>query len=398
MLPGRSYGVSLAALLITLAVPSLGFAQDNTIEWDFPDYVLTVHTQPQHSPDQDLMPMLIGRPKEEAPPAEERFGILFERDYRTPRDPGAFWVYELFDMDAGRAIRRISLDEAFGIVKERGCALTSDEKVMVEGAPRLRTSYQIRDGDYRVTLTRNILLAQDPALPTGRRLETRFEVQNDGDRPLNIRFSLRGRADGYAAAHDSTSVFIVNTKEGRDEFPILVQNIRPVPRRVGVEPRSEENPNPTYEIEGLPISVPPGQSREVMQINHSATTAESAEQAKGQAANLAAFLSGGPAKPELMLMTLADKADARTGEVITYTILYQNIGTAPMTDVLVTNPIPANVSYVEDSAGGRDARIEVNRREPQVGTIGDVKYISWKIGRTILPGEEGEVFFSATVK
>lgn len=396
----RSAVAMLVTFLLTSTAASFSFAEDHVIVWEFPGYVLTVHTQPQASQDRDLMPMLIGKPRKRTPPKEEYFGIHFERDYRVSKNPGAFWVYELFHVEEGRPIKRISLDEAFGITTDAGCAMTSNEKRMVADVPQLRTTYQIRKGEYRVNLIRSIALNQDTALPTGRRLETVFEVQNNGDRSLNIRFFLRGRADGYAAVHDSANVFIVNVRKDVDDYPILIQNIRPGPRRVMAEPRSKENPNPTYEIEGSPIYVPSGQSREVMRVKVSATTAEGAEQAKQQAANLVAFLSGGVAEPDLMVMTFADKTDTQPGEVITYTILYHNIGTAPMKDVLLTNPIPVGASYVEGSAGGRDAEIEIKRSEPhvQTGTMGVATHIIWKIGRTVRPGEQGQVLFKVLVQ
>lgn len=383
----RSTVLGLVLFLLMFAAASFSLAEDNTMVWEFPGYVLTVHTQPQHSQDKNLMPILLGRPKAGTPPVQEHFGIHFEQDYQVLKDAGTFWVYELFDVNAGRPIKRISLDEVFGITKDTRCEMIADEKSTVEGLPYIRTVYRIREADYRLTLIRQITLIRDPALPTGHRLETTFEVQNKEDRPLNTRFSLRGRADSYAAVHDSASLFILNTTEEVTDLPILVQHIHPVPQRVTVEPKSEQNPNPTYVLTGIPVAVSAGERREVMALSLSGSTVEGPEQARQQAGNLAAFLGGAPGKPDLILTTFADKGDAQAGDMITYTILYHNIGTAPMTEVLITNPIPAAVSYVEGSAGGEDAEIQVS-----------TNHISWRIDRTLRPDEQGTVFFKLLVK
>ncbi|MHB0998958.1 MAG: hypothetical protein ACYC27_06900 [Armatimonadota bacterium] len=54
--------------------------------------------------------------------------------------------------------------------------------------------------------------------------------------------------------------------------------------------------------------------------------------------------------PKITLTLSVDKANAKSGETVTYTILYKNDGNGPANKVEIRLPIPANTSYITGSA------------------------------------------------
>ena len=100
------------------------------------------------------------------------------------------------------------------------------------------------------------------------------------------------------------------------------------------------------------------------------------------------------------------------GEVVTYTVSFRNVGTAPAENVVITNPLPAELTYVAGSADGDETRVEFSADGGQsyaaadaltVADAGgerpaapeDFTHIRWVLGRVIEPGAGGSAGFRA---
>jgi uncharacterized repeat protein (TIGR01451 family) len=140
--------------------------------------------------------------------------------------------------------------------------------------------------------------------------------------------------------------------------------------------------------------------------------------------------------PKLELKTVAEKemkvkkdgkvetkrlpADrANPGDVVVYTITYSNAGKGPVLDAVIINPIPKGVSYIIDSAEGKDTEIiysidggaswlkppvMMQIRKPD-GSLENkavpaerYTHVKWMIKKPVAPGQSGRVSFKVTVK
>src|SRR5262249_28071434 len=61
--------------------------------------------------------------------------------------------------------------------------------------------------------------------------------------------------------------------------------------------------------------------------------------------------------PSIAVVKSVDRATARPGDVLTYSIAYTAGGSAPAYGIVVTDPVPATVAYVTGSAAGAGATI-----------------------------------------
>ena len=85
--------------------------------------------------------------------------------------------------------------------------------------------------------------------------------------------------------------------------------------------------------------------------------------------------------------------DAEPGDVIFYTITYQNDGSSNARDVVLDNPVPEGTRLVDDSAWGEQAEIQLptaNAEEDQA------QVVRWLISE-IPAGTDGAVGFSVVV-
>lgn len=104
------------------------------------------------------------------------------------------------------------------------------------------------------------------------------------------------------------------------------------------------------------------------------------------------------------------------GDEVVYTITYENKGKEPAERVVVTDPIPAEVTYVDGSAFGAGTEIEFSvdggkswgqpaalRVKQADGTerpasASDYTHIRWKLAAQVQPGQKGFVRFRAVLK
>ena len=103
------------------------------------------------------------------------------------------------------------------------------------------------------------------------------------------------------------------------------------------------------------------------------------------------------------------------GTEVIYVITYHNAGKQPATDVVITNPIPAELAYqpetgsasvapeVSVDAGktwGALASLTVKGADgkPRPAQGGDVTHVRWKLGKPVAAGETGSVSYRAVLE
>lgn len=112
-----------------------------------------------------------------------------------------------------------------------------------------------------------------------------------------------------------------------------------------------------------------------------------------------------------------DAATAKVvpGDVVVFTTEYRNIGSKPTESVVITNPVPEHVVYVDKSAVGRGARIDFSvdggkgyatagklvvteaGKKRKAGAQ-DYTHIRWTLTKPVPPGGKGNVSFKAKIK
>ncbi len=99
------------------------------------------------------------------------------------------------------------------------------------------------------------------------------------------------------------------------------------------------------------------------------------------------------------------------GDQVIYTLTYANVGDEPAENIVITNPLPTQLTYIAGSATGEDASVQfsvdgVNYGQTSELTVvndgierparsEDITHIRWIIAEPIEPGEEGIAQFRA---
>lgn len=112
----------------------------------------------------------------------------------------------------------------------------------------------------------------------------------------------------------------------------------------------------------------------------------------------------------------AAKANVVPGDVVIFTNYFTNKGEKPADKVVLTNPVPEHMLYVDGTAEGKDARIEFSvdkgksynmpnkliikkaDGKERPATAADYTHIRWTLEKSVVPGGKGSVSFRAKVK
>lgn len=97
------------------------------------------------------------------------------------------------------------------------------------------------------------------------------------------------------------------------------------------------------------------------------------------------------------LQKAVDKATATTGDVLTYTITYENTGGTTLQQLKIVEPVPAFTTFKESACGTLAAGLAACTvsAQPAVGATGNV---IWTFLGTLAPGATGTVRVKATVQ
>lgn len=112
----------------------------------------------------------------------------------------------------------------------------------------------------------------------------------------------------------------------------------------------------------------------------------------------------------------AAKANVTPGDAVIFTTYYVNNGKEPASDIVIDNPMPEYMLYIEGTAEGPETRIEFSADKGKSfgapdnlkmkGEDGndrpagpsDYTHIRWTLSKPLAPGGEGSVSFRAKVK
>ena len=111
----------------------------------------------------------------------------------------------------------------------------------------------------------------------------------------------------------------------------------------------------------------------------------------------------------------AAKAAVVPGDTVIFTVSYANTDTKPADRVLVINPVPEHVIYMDKSAEGKGTTIEFSvdggktyaspgkltvtsagKQRPAIAA--DYTHIRWTLSKPLAPGGKGSVSFKAQIK
>lgn len=104
------------------------------------------------------------------------------------------------------------------------------------------------------------------------------------------------------------------------------------------------------------------------------------------------------------------------GSEVLYVISYRNGGAKPANDIVINNPVPAQMRYQAGSAEGAGTRVEVSvdggkqfgalealqvkgaDGKPRAARAEDVTHLRWTVLGAVAPGKAGSVSYRAVVK
>ena len=100
-----------------------------------------------------------------------------------------------------------------------------------------------------------------------------------------------------------------------------------------------------------------------------------------------------PNRPKLRIVKLASADSAHPGDEVTFTLRFDNIGDAPIRDVVIVDNLTARLAYVDGTAESSvDAGFSTTRNE--VGSL----LLRWELSDPIGPGEGGVLTFRTRVR
>ncbi len=372
--------------------------------WDINGYRFQI--VPQRKTDKTAIIPFIAATLSQSPGGEvDLFGVVFKAD-----EADTFWVYEIYDIEADKVIKQISVNEMLGITKDKGCALV--EQQSLEKQATLITRYRVNVDKYDLILTRIIKLVADDNLPGRSKLVEIFELTNSADGTLKLRFTERHRNDDYAFVKNDTTVFTVNKEPAHDGAPILIQSYRPKPAALTAKgiPKMKHFTITTAVWEPVIVqSSATTTHTTVGQITCAVANIQNVDYTLPQARNIAAYLKTGKTNPLLAVVVTVDKNEVSPGDILMYQLYCFNIGTGKAVNGSIVDPIPKGLRYVPNSATGEGMTITysvdggntyqpLNEAEEQSGfssLTGEITHIKWDVIAPIHAGETVEASFQA---
>jgi uncharacterized repeat protein (TIGR01451 family) len=314
-----------------------------------------------------------------------QFGVLF----REPqKNFSKVIVAELFDAASNTSLRKISLEELLG--KESQSWKVTEQSNDTGSIRTFRFTAARKD----FSLTRSVNAIMNKDIPTGKMMEERWTLECAAN--VSVRLVLYGRIEGMAVHTGSTMQISPNTSGISFEPSIIINYGEPA--SLNLKKSLKKDAPSTFTVTTNKITLTSGQQSELLVISVYGTSTVFKKYIAQQSKIIQDYVQTHRTAPELAAVTVTDKKSAAPGDTITYTIIYHNIGTAPAADIVITNPIPANMLYVENSARGEGSDITVEREPVALPKMGIVKSLSWNFKNAIYPGEERSVSYKVVLQ
>jgi uncharacterized repeat protein (TIGR01451 family) len=220
-----------------------------------------------------------------------------------------------------------------------------------------------------------------------------IEVQSPS--PLTVRANIKAKAEGVALI-DGGSLTIVASEAAAAFNPAIVTSWgvgSTIAASSAVPGKAQD-----VTISSKSVDVTANVPTTVMTAVVSGTSVPASEHVQPQAKELLSYINGRTAKPQLVLLQRTSSEKASPSDTVAYTLSYHNIGTAPASEVQISNPIPAGTVYLAGSVSGERCDIQEERASAQPPAVGAVTTLTWKFNGTIAPGEGRSASFKVIVK
>jgi uncharacterized repeat protein (TIGR01451 family) len=351
-------------IFLLCTVLTCAFAQQaqEGVAADFKGVSITFHGNPQAA-DAKLLPLIDGKAG-----SKERFGISFGGV--TPSGKAV----EILDKD-GTVLKSISIGELLA-GKGEGFALVA-QPAGPSQARWLEKSYLVDLPQGKVQFSMKALVTGDT--PSDRHLVVTLSLKSDVTMALAIRASLP--VNGLAETNGKG--FLLSSKAGTATIAVAIY---PGSSALASSKSQVTITSPTVSLES-------GKESGALWLVMDGVTGNSASSTKQQAIKILKEKRFGESDPRIVVVSNADRPTTQPGEIVTYSVVCKNIGTADATDVTLSNPVSDGMQYLEGSATSNGSTVSF---EPG-GAASAVKKINWRFHDPIRPGEERQVSFKVRV-
>lgn len=266
-------------------------------------------------------------------------------------------------------------------------------KITTSGTKSIAT-YTSGTGANAIELKLESDIVTDEMMPLSKSVEVSLKAKSAGNKTFTATMNVY--ADGFIRKLGTSGISTSRVVKGKADYPLVVL--------AGKSGTSVTTDNVEQRSSGKLLKVTsgsvPSAGEEVvlLSLNVNGTTVKSFENSAKQASNVENTISTKKEITELALLNTASKANPFPGDTITYTVTYHNIGNSPAQDITISNPIPQNTIYIENSAAGESAEVTLEKKSVAPPQQGEVIAVTWKITKRVLPGEEGTVSFKSLVR
>lgn len=254
-----------------------------------------------------------------------------------------------------------------------------------------KTSWSISGSGVTVTIDADVVA--DEAMPLGKGIALSVKMKGAAGKNLSAVLSLFG--DGFVGKVGNNAVTTSRVEKGKPEYPFVIAAAEGN-TSVAVD-GDGKSAGRIVKFASAPVAMT-GEEVSVLSVHAVLSTVKNAAKSVNQAKNIEARVAAKKEVTEMSVLVAANRNNPMPGDTILYTITYHNVGTAPAQDVVVSNPVPANTSYVDNSAAGEKAEVTLDRKKVPLPQQGEVTAVNWKIGRRLNPGDEGTVTFKAVIR
>lgn len=110
---------------------------------------------------------------------------------------------------------------------------------------------------------------------------------------------------------------------------------------------------------------------------------------------------------------LSPAAKVVPGDKVVYALSYRNVGTQPIADIVLSNPLPSAIAYRAPAAGSPAPELSVDGKtfaaladltvaaadgSRRAATANDVTHVRWKLAAPLPAGGKGQFAFQAILK
>lgn len=309
-----------------------------------------------------------------------RFGVLFGAAGAT--------VLELQDAASGKTLATVTVEQWSGAESSSWKRIPSLSSATAE---RVVEAFAIQQGKTSATIVRTVERIAAPHLPMG--VGFRWTVGVANASTPSVRIIFRGILDG-TTRHQGQLVTVASAEK---QVPVNASMI--LIWTSGSSIRVDQNAKPrTLTVQSGPISSSATEPVTALDVTIAGTTSPVEEHQSAQASALLGVLQGQTARPLLVARTLVDRPKASPGDTVAYELTYYNVGTAPATEVELSNPVPGGTRLLEGSSSGPDSEITEEREQVAPPAVGRIQSVNWKFNGAISPGTSRRASFKVIVQ